>query len=114
MGLPKILFVCRSNRHRSKTAEAIYKEDSRFEVKSAGVSTLADDQMNPILMKWADYIFVMERFHQEKLKEFFPEDYDDNKVFNLEIEDEYDYMDSKLIATLHSKFEDAFFLFIEN
>lgn len=114
MSLPKILFVCRSNRHRSRTAEALYKEDVRFEVKSAGISELADQQTNPILMEWADYIFVMETFQQQRLEEMYPAIYDDDKVFNLEIDDEYDFMDAKLVATLTSKFEDAFFLFIEN
>ena len=112
--IPKILFVCQGHKHRSNTAETMYKEDSRFEVKSAGMSELADTSLNPLLIDWADYIFVMETFQEEKLKELFPDRYQDDRVFNLEIEDKYEYMDNMLMATLKSKFEDVFFLFIEN
>ncbi|MGB0523926.1 MAG: protein tyrosine phosphatase [Flammeovirgaceae bacterium] len=110
MAMLKILFACEGDQQRSKTAEAIYNDDKRFEVKSAGVNEVTDG----VLADWADYIFVMEATHQARLKERFPAQYDEDMIFNLEIEDHFDYMDSKLVAILQSKFEDAYFLFIEN
>src|SRR5512139_3631699 len=36
---PHILFVCGRNKWRSPTAERLYRNDNRIEVRSAGVST---------------------------------------------------------------------------
>jgi len=58
----KVLFVCTVNRFRSKTAEEIFK--SKFNVKSAGTSELANTPLSRELLEWADYIFVMEESHK--------------------------------------------------
>jgi len=55
--------VCTANRFRSKTAEDIFNEDLRFEVKSAGTDILVKTQINKTLLEWVDYIFVMEEIY---------------------------------------------------
>ncbi len=45
------------------TAEDIFNEDLRFEVKSAGTDILAKTQINKTLLEWVDYIFVMEEIY---------------------------------------------------
>jgi len=63
----KILFVCKANRFRSKSAEALfnkYNEDKNNEVKSAGVQLdvlnpfVAQNVINESLIKWADKIII--------------------------------------------------------
>ncbi|MHA2006125.1 MAG: hypothetical protein ACXABO_01610 [Promethearchaeota archaeon] len=55
--------MCTANRFRSKTAEDIFNEDLRFEVKSAGTDILAKTPINKTLLEWVDYIFVMEEIY---------------------------------------------------
>ncbi|GJM63063.1 hypothetical protein PEDI_36150 [Persicobacter diffluens] len=40
MNTPHILVVCGRNKKRSLTAEAIYKNDDRFFIRSVGLSVL--------------------------------------------------------------------------
>ncbi|MDX2306237.1 MAG: hypothetical protein NW226_25740 [Microscillaceae bacterium] len=40
-----ILFVCTMNKLRSLTAEHIYAQDSRFEVKSVGTDSYSDNPL---------------------------------------------------------------------
>jgi predicted protein tyrosine phosphatase len=57
----KLLFVCTANIDRSPTGEDIFKDQSGFEVKSAG--TEIDYATIPIskeLIEWTDIIFCME------------------------------------------------------
>jgi len=69
MNIPKIkiLFVCTINKMRSATAEVIYKNDERFEVKSAGTDSTANTILSIDLLNWADSIVVMEKEHRNFL-----------------------------------------------
>jgi predicted protein tyrosine phosphatase len=55
----RILFVCTANRDRSPTAESLYREDPRYEVRSAGVAPFATTPITADLLLWADRVFVM-------------------------------------------------------
>ena len=59
----RILFVCALNKQRSVTAERIYQDDSRLEVKSAGVRFEAKRRVRDDDLLWADAVFVMEPDH---------------------------------------------------
>jgi predicted protein tyrosine phosphatase len=52
------------------------------------------------LIDWADMIFAMEKRHKQRLIENFPKNFIDKKIFVLDIEDEYQYMDAELIEQI--------------
>jgi predicted protein tyrosine phosphatase len=56
-----VLFVCAMNKQRSVTAERLYRNEARLEVRSAGVRAEAKRRINEADLKWADVVFVMER-----------------------------------------------------
>jgi predicted protein tyrosine phosphatase len=103
----KILFVCTANRMRSKTAEKIYKDDERFIVKSAGVADFADVPLNLELLKWADYVIVMEDMHVEWIRESYPRFFlrKHEQILCLDIPDVFNFMDFELVYRIEHKFE---------
>ena len=52
------------------------------------------------MVAWADVIFVMERKHQQILKQRFPEDIGGKTLEVLDIEDDYQFNDPELIVIL--------------
>jgi predicted protein tyrosine phosphatase len=70
-----VLFVCTANRDRSRTAEDLYRDDPRYEVRSAGVAPFATVRVDDELLLWADRVFVMnerEDGHRTFLRMQFP------------------------------------------
>ena len=102
----KILFVCTVNRMRSATAHTIYGHDERLEVKSAGTDATANVVLTEELLKWADAVVVMEKQHRNFIRARYPAIYAGKKIVCLYIPDEYDYMQTSLVAILQDKFED--------
>lgn len=101
----KILFVCTINRMRSLTAHNIYKDDTRFEVQSAGTSPHARIMLSADLLQWADAIIVMENAHRNFIRKKHPDIYKNKNIICLHIPDEYDYMQPELISILKQKVE---------
>jgi predicted protein tyrosine phosphatase len=101
----KVLFICSRNKWRSATAETIYKNSDRFDVKSAGTEPSARIKVNGGHLLWADLIFVMEHKHKKRLLEKFREEMAGKEVVVLDIPDEYQYMDPELIEEIESKVE---------
>jgi len=104
----KILFVCTINRMRSATAQVIFQDDNRFEVRSAGTDKNASTVLTQELLLWSDSIVVMEKHHRNFIQKKFPEIYTTRKIVCLYIPDEYDYMQPELILILKEKVEDVF------
>ncbi len=104
----KILFVCTVNRMRSATAHKIYEADKRFEVRSAGTDNSANTVISFDLLNWADTVIVMEKHHRNFIRQKFQEMYKNKKIVCLYIPDDYDFMQTELIAILKEKFEDVF------
>ncbi|QQG38647.1 MAG: phosphotyrosine protein phosphatase [Candidatus Woesearchaeota archaeon] len=95
----KVLFVCNQNRHRSKTAEDIFK--NKFEVKSAGLYN-----ENPVTisqMEWADIIVVMEDSQRSEIAKRFPKQYMQKQIVSLDIPDIYSYGQPELVSLLKSR-----------
>src|SRR4051794_22621091 len=90
----KILFVCSQNRWRSLTAEKMYAGFPGYVVRSAGTADNARIRINEGHIGWADLIFVMEKRHQELLRERFPAALREKKLICLHIGDDYQFMDS--------------------
>lgn len=99
----KILFLCSRNKLRSPTAEAIFANVDGWETASAGLSNDAEVHVSIEDIDWADYIFVMERVHKKKLSGKFSDALKGKKVVSLDIPDDFEYMDARLIEILQSK-----------
>lgn len=95
-----ILFVCSRNKWRSLTAETIFKNSQKHNVKSAGTESTARIKVSEKLILWSDLIFVMEKRHKQRLKEKFSSVMDGKEIVVLGIPDDYEYMDVELIEIL--------------
>ena len=105
--MKKILVVCGQNKWRSPTAETIYRHDSRCEVRSAGLSKHSPHFLTRADLVWADLLLYMEKEHLEKIVKKFP-DIILPRAINLDIPDEYRYMDPELVEILREKIEEIF------
>src|SRR4051794_16815398 len=94
---PRILFVCGRNRWRSPTAERIYRDDPRVQVRSAGVSAQSGHQISADDLAWADLVIVMERRYKSRIVGMFP---DHPPIVSLDIPDEFEYLDEDLIQLI--------------
>ena len=101
----KLLFLCSRNHWRSPTAEAVYQNDPRVEVRSAGVSASAKRRVSEKLLRWADLMLVMEGTHKKKLREDYPEVFHDLRIEVLDIPDDYEFMDPVLIELIQASVE---------
>jgi predicted protein tyrosine phosphatase len=97
----RILFVCTANVDRSPTAEDLYREDDRYEVRSAGVAPYATVPLTRDLLLWADRVFVMnesEDQHRTIIRIRFPDV--DRPLVDLDIEDRWRRGDPELVGLL--------------
>lgn len=101
--MKKVLFVCTQNRLRSPTAEKVFSNYDGLKVRSAGLDPHARKHLTSDMIKWADIIFVMERVHQENIKNKYQEELKGKKLICLNIPDEYDFMQAELIDILKEK-----------
>lgn len=67
---PNILVICGRNKRRSRTAEFIFKNDNRFNIRSAGLSPKSDRKISENDLNWANLVFVMENQQRSKLENF--------------------------------------------
>ena len=98
----RILFVCSANMQRSPTAERIYRNDPRLEVRSAGVRIGARRRISINDLRWADIVFVMEQEHKHAIKTRFADipGLTLPPIEVLNIPDEFDFMYPELVEML--------------
>lgn len=99
---PNLLIICGKNKRRSRTGEFIFKNDSRFNVRSAGLSPKSDRKISEADLNWADLVLVMETEHRTKIRDL----YRHLELPNIEvlhIPDEYDFMDEELVDLISDK-----------
>ncbi len=101
----KILFLCSRNQWRSPTAEKVYQNDPRVEVRSAGVSASARCRVSEKLLRWADRVVVMEHAHKQRLREQFPELVRELHIEVLDIPDDYEFMNAELVELIRVRVE---------
>ena len=99
---PNLLVVCGRNKKRSRTAEYIFKNDDRFNIKSVGLSPKSERKISEQDLIWADLIFVMERGHGSRISGTYrhlklP------KIEVLHIKDEFEFMDEELVQILRDR-----------
>jgi predicted protein tyrosine phosphatase len=83
------------NKQRSVTAERLYHNDARLEVRSAGVRSDANRRVSEEDLQWADVVFAMEHEHKQWLSKRF-EALELPPIEVLDIPDEYECMDPQL------------------
>jgi predicted protein tyrosine phosphatase len=83
------------NKRRSATAERIYRDDARLEVRSAGTKPDANRRIKEQDLRWADIVFAMERDQKQRISEEF-RDMELPWIEVLEIPDDYEFMDPRL------------------
>lgn len=98
----KVLFICNQNKHRSRTAEDLFR--GKFETKSAGLFN--ESPVTAKQIEWADLIAVMEDFQRTELAKRFPSEYLKKKIISLNIPDVYCYNQKELVEILNSKISD--------
>lgn len=96
----KILFVCAMNKQRSATAERIYRNDPRVDVRSAGVRVDANRRVSEADLRWADIVYAMESGHKRRIVQQF-EGLELPRIDVLEIPDDFEFMDPELQEVLH-------------
>lgn len=101
----RLLFLCSRNQWRSPTAEKVYQNDPRVEVRSAGVSAAARCRVSEKLLLWADFVLVMEHEHKQRLREQFPELLRDLRIDVLDIPDDYQFMNPELVTMIRERVE---------
>ncbi|BET68432.1 low molecular weight protein tyrosine phosphatase family protein [Opitutales bacterium ASA1] len=97
----RVLFVCAMNRQRSVTAERLYRNDPRLEVRSAGVRTGAVRRISEGDLRWADVVYVMESDQKRRIQTEF-RDLELPMIEVLEIPDVFAVMDPELIEILRA------------
>lgn len=102
---PNILVVCGRNKKRSRTAEHIFKNDNRFNIRSAGLSPKSDRKISENDLNWADLVFAMETGQRAKIRELYrhmklP------KIEILNIADDYEFMNEELVEMLTERIND--------
>jgi predicted protein tyrosine phosphatase len=96
---PNILVVCGRNKKRSRTAEYIFKNDNRFNIRSVGLSPKSERKISENDLNWANLVFVMETEQRAKIWGLYRHlDLPDTEVLN--IPDEYEFMDDELVEIL--------------
>jgi len=99
---PNILVVCGRNKKRSRTAEHIFKNDDRFNIRSAGLSPQSDRKITENDLTWANLVFVMDAGQRTRIWEQFRHlELSDIEV--LDIPDDYEFMDEELVDLLSDR-----------
>jgi len=102
---PNILIVCGRNKKRSRTAEYIFKNDNRFSIHSAGLSSKSDRKVSENDLNWADLVFVMETEQRAKIWGLYRH-LELPPIEVLNIPDEYEFMNEDLIEMLTDRIND--------
>lgn len=95
-----LLFICSKNHWRSPTAEKIFGKLPIVKTRSCGTANSARKVISSADIEWADLIFVMEQSHKQRIKSLFSDALRSNKLFVLDIPDDYKFMDPELIEIL--------------
>lgn len=97
---PRILFVCGRNKWRSPTAEALYRDDERVDVRSVGIRSSAHRRITLADLEWADLVLVMEANHRSWILSQFLDLERGPRLASLDIPDEYQFMDEELVERI--------------
>jgi predicted protein tyrosine phosphatase len=100
--MDRVLFVCTMNRLRSPTAEFVFRK-AGFTADSCGIDPLAVCPISQHKLLWSDVIICMEQEHLNVVSDLcydYRIDTNVRKLISLDIPDNYDFMDKRLIKML--------------
>jgi predicted protein tyrosine phosphatase len=98
----RALFVCSAGILRSPTAAIHFAKTEGWNTRAVGVDhNFALIPVSEALMNWADVIFVMTPDQRLDLKFRFGDGFSD-KIFCLNIEDDFGFMDAELVRFLEA------------
>ena len=103
---PNILVVCGRNKKRSRTAEFVFKNDNRFNIRSAGLSPKSDRKISENDLNWADLVFVMETGQRAKVRKLYRH-LELPGIEILNIADDYEFMNEELVEMLTGRINDT-------
>ena len=103
---PNILVVCGRNKKRSRTAEYIFKNDNRFNIRSVGLSPKSNRKISENDLNWADLIFAMESGYRARIWGIYMH-IDLPPIEVLNIPDDFEFMDEELIDLLTDRINDT-------
>jgi predicted protein tyrosine phosphatase len=103
---PNILVVCGRNKKRSRTAEAIFKNDKRFSIRSAGLSSKSERKITEKDLNWADLIFIMDTGQRARIRGLYRY-LELPPIEILNIPDDYEFMDDELVELLTDRINDT-------
>lgn len=98
-----LLFVCSENRLRSPTGEEVFLRYEGVDAIGCGTNADAATPVSGDLIEWADFIFVMEKSHRNKISKKFRPLLKNKRLICLDIPDEYERMDPTLVKLLQNK-----------
>lgn len=100
----KVLFVCSAGILRSATAARIYGR--KYNTRCAGTGLqYALIPLNEILMDWADEIVFVNSYNYDQAGFYFDLVPYTDKIKVLDIPDEYEHMDPRLIDHFYQQYE---------
>ena len=100
----KVLFVCSAGILRSATAARIYGR--KYNTRCAGTGLqYALIPLNEILMEWADEIVFVNPYNYDQAGFYFDLVPYMDKIKVLDIPDEYEHMDPRLIDHFYQQYE---------
>ncbi len=99
-----VLFICNQHKHRSKTAEELFRE--QFETRSGGLYN--EKPVTHEALQWAETIVVMEEEQRSELVKRFPILCMQKRLLCLDIPDRYSYQQPELVTLLERKVHDLF------
>lgn len=97
-----LLFVC------SLTAEQLFAHSQHYDVRSAGAEQRARVKLTKGMRGWADRVFVMERKHADRIRQYFPDFAETKPITILDIPDDFTFMDEEPVEILRNRL--AFFI----
>lgn len=107
---PKVVCVCSAGLLRSPTlARVLSKDPYDCNTRAAGASSeFALVMLDDVLISWANIlVFVSQEVFEKAEKEY---TLTDKECVILDIPDKFAYMDTQLVAEIHSQLEDINFL----
>ncbi|MCP5536524.1 MAG: protein tyrosine phosphatase [Akkermansiaceae bacterium] len=102
----RVLFVCARNQWRSPTAAAVYRNDPRMSVLSAGLSRQSPCPLSVKHLAWADVVMVMEKTHATRIRDLYRDNCELPEIISLDIPDDYLFMDKTLVELLKESVEE--------
>ena len=103
---PNILVVCGRNKKRSRSAEYIFKNDDRFNIRSAGLSPKSERKISENDLIWANLVFVMEKEQRSKIWELYKH-LELPHIEILNIQDDYEFMNDELVDLLTERINET-------